>query len=323
MALHRVALRCLLTSLVALACASCGNWDRTAGAPHALAPVAPATPPVVSLDHTAAFQLTSQATGRIYPIWVDVPASYVQHPGQRYPVVFVTDGLYSFPLVRSIRNLLGQKGRNIEDFILVGLPPEQGKTSKESRSRDYTPSNPLRDPHADRQDYSTEHYGEAAAYRDFIEAQVFPLIAREYRADMQRKVFAGHSLGGLFGSFVLLTRPEMFESYILSSPSLWFDHREILRYEAEYARNHRDLRARVMLYNGMYETKGPPPRYYRTGDMIGDSQAFASLLKSRGYPGLHIGSQVIAEEDHLSVYPATISRGLVWALPGSGPYFSG
>jgi predicted alpha/beta superfamily hydrolase len=324
MVLHRVALGSLLASLLALASAGCGNSDGKPVTPHVATPTPGASPPGVTLDNTAAFHLTSQANGRTYPIWVDVPASYAQHPERRYPVVFVTDGLYSFPLVRSIRNLLGQKGRNIEEFILVGLPPEQGKTSKESRSRDYTPSDPLRDPNADRQeDYSTEHYGEAAAYRDFIQAQVFPLIAREYRADMQRKVFAGHSLGGLFGSFVLLTRPEMFDAYILSSPSLWFDHREILRYEAEYARGHRDLRARVMLYNGMYETKGPPPRYYRTGDMIGDSRAFARLLKSRGYPGLYIDSQVIAEEDHLSVYPATISRGLVWALPGSGPYFSG
>ena len=40
--------------------------------------------------------------GRDYPIWVALPASYAQHPERRYPVLFVTDALYSFPLVRSV-----------------------------------------------------------------------------------------------------------------------------------------------------------------------------------------------------------------------------
>lgn len=323
MRLHRVALAPLLALLLALVCAGCGSSEERPAASGATAPVVHAAPPAVTLENTAAFQLTSTTTGRTYPIWVDVPASYAQNPERRYPVVFVTDGLYSFPLVRSIRNLLGQKGRNIEDFILVGLPPEQGKTSKESRSRDYTPSNPLLNPKADKQDYTAMHYGEAAAYRDFIETQVFALIAREYRVDMQRKVLAGHSLGGLFGSYVLLTKPGMFQSYILSSPSLWFDEDEILKHEAAYANAHRDLPARVMLYIGMYETKGPPPRYHREGDMVGDTIKFEQLLRSRGYPSLQVGSQIIGDEDHMTVFPTTISRGLLWALPGSGPYISG
>lgn len=136
-------------------------------------------------------------------------------------------------------------------------------------------------------------------------------------------MFAGHSLGGLFGSFILLTKPGMFQSYILGSPSLWFDGREIFKYEESYARNHTDLRARVMMFAGMYETPGPGQRYYKTTDLIGDMHALERKLKARRYPGLSIRSEVIADEDHLTVFPILISRGLLWALPGTGPYVSG
>lgn len=278
--------------------------------------------PALELTGTAVHELSVPGTDRRYPVWVSVPASYADSD-RTYPVVFVTDAGYSFPLARSIRNVLGQSGRNIEDFILVGLPPQQGLTSKESRSRDYTPSNPLLDPTRSKDDYSASHYGEAASYRDYIERQVFPLVAKHYRADMGRKVFAGHSLGGLFGSYVLLTKPEMFQSYILGSPSLWFDKREILKYEAAYAKHHTDLKAKVMMYIGMYETTGPGPRYFKDADMVGDMQTFERRLTARKYPNLSVGTEVIAEEDHLTVFPSLISRGLIWALPGHGPYTSG
>ena len=279
-------------------------------------------PPALELANTAVYELTANGTDRHYQVWVDLPDSYADND-KPYPVVFVNDALYAFPLIRSIRNLLGQHGRNIEDFILVGLPPQTGLTSKQSRSRDYTPSNPLDDPAHAKDDYSGERYGEAAAYRDYIEQQVFPLIAAHYRADMKRKVYAGHSLGGLFGSYVLLTRPEMFQSYILSSPSLWFDKHVILQSESAYAAAHQDLPARVMMYAGMYETTRPGPRYFKQNDMIGDMHVFERTLKAHAYPHLSIGSAVIQDEDHLTVFPVSISRGLLWALPGHGPYISG
>lgn len=315
--------------LLAIFCTGCGRMDDDATRSktaqpqqQAPAPLAEEKPPALELANTAVYELPANGSGRKYQVWVDVPASYADGD-KPYPVVFVTDALYAFPLVRSIRNLLGQHGRNIEDFILVGLPPEQGLTSKESRSRDYTPSNPLLDPAHDKDDYTALHYGEAAAYRDYIESQVFPLIAAHYRADMSRKVFAGHSLGGLFGSYVLLTKPQMFQAYILGSPSLWFDKHEILKYEEAYAATHTDLPAKVMMYAGMYETIKPGPRYFKDTDLLGNMQSFERTLKSHAYPSLSIGSQVITDEDHLTVFPSLISRGLLWALPGHGPYISG
>jgi predicted alpha/beta superfamily hydrolase len=276
--------------------------------------------PPLSLPNTHVHPVPNTATGRRYDVWVDLPPSYFDSD-KPYPVVFTTDADYGFPVIRSLRRRIGAKGRNIEDFVLVGLSYGIGEQSMPSKRRDYTPSDPFARPgtqpsNAYKRD---DTYGEAAAYRDYIERDVFPMIAKHYRVDMRRKVYVGHSLGGLFGGYVLLTKPAMFSHYILGSPSLWFDRRMLFDLEAEHARQQRDLQAQVFLSIGAYETTGQGPRHLRT-DMVGDMTRFERTLRSRRYPGLRIQSEVLPDEDHLTVLPRTITHGLLWALPGTGPY---
>ena len=47
--------------------------------------------------------------------------------------------------------------------------------------------------------------------------------------------------------------------------------------------------------------------------MVADVQAFVCARKSRDYPHLTVENQVIADEDHLTLSPALITRGLKWA----------
>lgn len=312
---------CLLMAALC-ACSPQDPASTPATAAQVPAPSPPAVkgPAPVALADTQVLNVHDAQAGRDYPIWVSLPSSYAGQPQRQYPVLYVTDALYSFPLVRSIRNLVGQQGVNLEDFILVGLPPQAGLTSKQSRSRDYTPSMPAR-----RGDelYSAELYGQAAHYRDFLADTVFAQVESRYRIDPARRIFAGHSLGGLFGSYVLLTRPDMFSTYILSSPSLWFDAHAIDRIEAQYAAGHRDLPARVLLSAGQYETQGPDRRYFKRGDMVGDNARFAAVLAARRYPGLRLQASVLPGEDHFTVYPSVMTRALLEVLPGQGPYTSG
>lgn len=303
--------------LGALLLSSCG---RAPDATEALPPGATVhLADQVELVDSEALTITATGSNRRYPVWVSLPAGYAADPKRRFPVLFVTDAAYSFPLIHSIRNFVGQNGANIEDFILVGLPPQEGLTAQQGRARDYTPSSPA----TRGDDYGPEAYGEAAVYRDLLEAQVFPLIAARYRADMNRRIFVGHALGGLLGSYILLTRPQMFHSYILCSPSLWFDDHVIDRLEADYAKTHEDLDAQVLFYVGGYETRGSGPRNNRRHDVAGDTRRFAAQLDRRRYPSLSLASQMVDDEDHLTVFPPAITRALVRTLPGRGPYTGG
>jgi Predicted hydrolase of the alpha/beta superfamily len=291
------------------------------------APASPAPPPL-ALEGTASHHFQVPGSGRRYPLWVSLPASYDQQPERHYPVLFVTDAPWSFPIIHGLRALMGRGDARFDEFILVGLPPQEGLSLRDSRSRDYTPTDPRQRAGFDPEDYEAPEYGQAAAWRDAIEQQVLPLVASHYRADMHRKVYAGHSYGGLFGSYVLLTRPQLFDTYILGSPSLWFDQGEIFRLEQQVAARRAasgedSLPARVRLYIGSWERPGHEPRSYGPDgkDMVGDVQRFAGILQQRGYRGLQVDYRVVEGTDHGSVYPAFITDALVWALPGRNPKY--
>ena len=278
--------------------------------------------PAWELPNTQVHQLPAQNTGRHYEVWVELPPSYGK-TDKKLPVLFVSDANYAFPLIRSIRNRLGAGGQNIEDFVIVGLSYAKEDNPTDSRSLDYTPTDILAQSKKRSKHLTAKAYGGAALYADYLRQQVVPFVLKQYQVDPKRKLFVGHSYGGLLGAQILLTQPDTFDTYILSSPSLWFDDKFMFKLEQQYAANHKDLTARVQLYAAEFEQQKSGPRYAKRVSILDDTLLFEKTLKSRNYPGLQIQSQIIADEDHLSVFPSMISRALVKLLPGHGPYTPG
>lgn len=262
--------------------------------------------PGYSLAQTEVHPLRSQLLQRDYRLFVGLPDSYAREPRKQYPVLFVTDSDYAFPLLRSLGRRLGQQGRLLKEHILIGLSYADGDDAVSSRNRDYTPS-PRRDGQG-----SSARYGEAEAYRRFIRDEVFPYVAAHLRADMSQRIYAGHSYGGLLGAHMLLSEPTMFQRYILSSPSLWYDDGLLLRRAADLAKSRRALSAQVLLLAGALETPQRAAARDDGNDIAGDLRRFERRLQ--GAPGLQIKTQLIPDEDHLSAEPGALTRGLRWAL---------
>ncbi|WP_448581325.1 alpha/beta hydrolase [Thermaurantiacus sp.] len=259
--------------------------------------------------------------GRGYRHIVVLPPGYEENPTRRYPALFFTDAPQSAALLAGMMTRLSAGGRGLEPAILVGLGYAEGETGQYSRRRDYTPT-----PHGDIDATSDMpgrpvRYGEAEAYRRHLETVVFPELERRFRIDPARRMYLGHSYGGLFGVHVLLTKPEMFSHYILISPSLWYDRKLMLARERGYATRNRDLPAKALFLIGGLETvEDPDPEPF--GDalhaMVEDQEAFVAALKGRRYPSLAVESRVLPGEDHGSVYVPAVRMGLEWALPGTG-----
>ena len=248
-------------------------------------------------------------SGREYQVFVHLPPSYDREPQRRYPVLFVTDADYAFPILRQIGRRVNLNGPVVEEHILVGLSYARGDDGTVSRNRDYTPT-----PNGPRSASSSLHGG-GPAYQAYLKAEVLPFIEERFRVDPTRRVLLGHSYGGLLGAQVMFTDPAMFSGYALGSPSLWFDRRHAFRMEADYARTHDDLKADVFVYIGDFEVPGPSPRNTDDVDMVGDVQAFEAALESRSYPGLTIRSAVLEDEDHLTVAPRGFTQALMALLP--------
>ncbi len=250
-------------------------------------------------------------SGRDYQVFVHLPPSYAQKPDRRYPVMYVTDADYAFPIIRQIGRRLNGEGSRVEEFILVGLSYAIGDDPIVSRTRDYTAAR------TDRTAKIEDGGGGAGAYQTYLKAEVLPFIEEHFRADLARRILLGHSYGGLLGAQVLFSDPTMFSAYVLGSPSLWHGRDAVFATEAAYAETHRDLPATVYMYIGQYESVGDGPRYNRNHDMVGDNRRFERLLRSRNYPGLTITSDVLQDEDHLSVAPRGFSKALMTLLPAT------
>ena len=272
--------------------------------------VSAAVPTPYVLDDTEVRDVRAGALYRDYQVFVALPDSY-RSSSRRYPVVFVVDANYAFPVARGIAQRLS-KHAGMEEAIVVGLSYAKGDSSVYSRRRDYTPSTP-RGQYVSDMPGRNAAFGEAQAYGRFIAADVFPLITANYRADMGRKIFVGHSYGSLLGLQLLLSEPATFDHYILGSPSLWFDQGVMFDREQAYAKDHKDLPASVFFGIGGRETLPANRKRSRSeenADMVADLCDFDAALKSHRYPNLKSRLEVFSDEDHASVFPLVLTHGL-------------
>ena len=260
---------------------------------------------------TEVHDLTDAGRGIPYQVFISLPPSYGDDPQRRYPVVYVTDADYGFPMLRLIGRRMNGAGPKVEEFILVGLSYATGEDSMASRRRDYTPTERgASDAPAD------ARHGEALAYRDFLRDTVFAFVDSKWRTDPSRRMYVGHSYGGLLGAQILLTQPDMFNGYVLGSPSLWFDRKYLLREMPGLLDQLATVDAAVYLYVGEFEAQRiGDRRYMQEVDMVADNRRFAQLLAARRYPGLALKAEELAGENHMSVAPRGFTQGLLHLLP--------
>ena len=110
-------------------------------------------------------------------------------------------------------------------------------------------------------------------------------------------------------TWVALNTPELFEGYVIVSPSLWYDGGMIFAEKAAEADPHGDLLARIYLGVGSRETN-------REHDMVADLQRLVTMLEGRKYTSLRLSSEIAVGETHNSVFPRAFSNGLRFVLGG-------
>jgi pimeloyl-ACP methyl ester carboxylesterase len=141
----------------------------------------------------------------MYEVRVSVPEDYDNDQELR-PVIYALDGQWNFTLLSDIVGKLAFDG-SIPDPIVVGITwADAGFQPAAERARDFTP--------VARADLPGS--GGAAKFLQVLETEIFPLVQSNYRASTER-VLTGGSLGGLFVSYALLERPDLFTAYIASS----------------------------------------------------------------------------------------------------------
>jgi len=232
-------------------------------------------------------KITSTLLNEEETIFVSLPKNYATS-GKLYPVIYILDGSetmisYANGLIKNLSDC-----EIIPELIIVAI-------ASNDRNRDYTPIKPTYFPEF----VNVSTAGHADQFLSFVEKELFPYVDKNYRA-VPCRIFAGHSFGGLCVTYAFVTRNDMFNSFIASSPSIsWcFD-----------------------LVNGKYSDKIAAlnvknKNYFISATENEDSLfiknvfSFARILELKASPNLHWNYSLVKNEDHAT----QITNGLYYGL---------
>ena len=260
------------------------------------------------LGETEVHDLWSETVGDTFRV-------FIGHCGPSpQAILFVTDANGLFGLTVDTVRLM-QIPALVPSLLVVGVGYPDAATVTDTigiRTRDLTPT-----PSA-----YFEGSGHADRFIEFLSSELRPWLAERFPTAAGDTTYFGHSLGGLFGAYILLTRTRTFDRYILSSPSLWWDHEMIFDLERERA-DQANLYSDVFFGIGTLETDAgrrleainlpvghpaKPPSVYL--DMVDDMRRFVAQLESRDDASLQIASIEVADEFHATVPGIVLGRAL-------------
>ncbi|HET8699921.1 MAG TPA: alpha/beta hydrolase-fold protein [Gammaproteobacteria bacterium] len=267
-----------------------------------------------AMGDTERFGIRSREVGK--PFIVDVARLTLPGgapPSGNLPVVFVTDGGQFFPVVSAIvRSAPGV----FPPLIVVGIDYDTAGATPAGigalieagvrRAEDFTPSadktysafTPLALQTFERMGLTAPQprLGRANAFLAFIDRELKPFLAARYSANVADSTLIGHSMGGLFALHVLFTSPQSFKRYVVLSPAVSYDEGLLFREEQAVG----DIDARVFMGVGGADVP----------EILEGTPRLDGAIRARQRPSLRYTYRLFAGENHLSVYPGSVTAGL-------------
>jgi predicted alpha/beta superfamily hydrolase len=252
-------------------------------------------PPQVEIRGTQLLHLTSEIVGQEYDLYVNLPRGY-QDSGKTFPVIFLLDAQWDFPLAQAIFGEQYYDGF-VPAAIIVGITWGGKSPNQDSlRARDLTPTNSR----------SLPQSGGGAKFLAFIKAELIPFVESRFRTAKNERTLMGSSFGGLFTLYALFHETELFNRYVLTSPSIGWDNGVLYTYEKEYAAKNSRLPVRVFMGVGALESGS-----------VTEFERFVTQMRSRKYEGPELETRVLENTGHSGSKAEGYTRGLqaVFARP--------
>jgi len=215
-------------------------------------------------------------------VYIFLPDGYSRSE-ENYPVLYMfysvaPDFHFNTGVVAGLSRI-----RMIPKMITVAFDLEDGKRDlTPTKSADYGPTS-----------------GGADNFLKFIKDELIPFIEKNYRTAPQR-LFWSHSIGGLFGVYVLLKEPDVFHSVLVSSPWMVYDRdqRYILKNTESF------LRKKSKQANFLYICVGDEP------NLIPEIEEFLRILEKNKPEGLRWKYVKMPEENHMSILARSLTESL-------------
>ncbi|MEM9840124.1 MAG: alpha/beta hydrolase-fold protein [Pseudomonadota bacterium] len=264
-----------------------------------------------------------------HEVTVYLPASYEAQPERAYPVLWVLDAPLLLRAVVGVQDIL-VTGNFAPEMIIVGIGSrsEEGLAGVGRRVMDFSPPGPDYFPQGLRGDRWKEvaplpkFPHRADSFLNFLVDQLRPSLAERYRFSGDHGLF-GHSAGGMFAAYALVTRPDSFDKYIIGSPYIEGVRGAVMTAEAQYARDHDDMEAAVYIAAGGREAD---TYFLAASGIVSGTVDFSETLRLRRYPSLTVSTRLYDDANHYTIVPRLLMDGIseLWAddfkdLPSSWP----
>lgn len=230
-----------------------------------------------------------------------LPEGYNKSDTIKYPIVYLLDGSADEDFI----HIVGLYQFNsfpwidrVPKSIVVGI-------ATVDRRRDFTYPTTIE---KDKIKYPTT--GKSAKFLSFLEHELQPFIEKNYKASSSKTII-GQSLGGLLVTEILLTKPALFNQYIIVSPSLWWDNGSLLKKSSKILLA--NFKQKVDVYIGVGK-EGLAP-----GDnphvMEVDGNLLAEKIKSTKSKSVKVLFDYLPQEDHATILHPAVFNALRYLNP--------
>ncbi|MEQ8712306.1 MAG: alpha/beta hydrolase-fold protein [Cyclobacteriaceae bacterium] len=246
----------------------------------------------LELPNIKVISIEDTQNDRQYELYIKLPEKYAESGNKKHPVIYYADAIWH------VEMLSGSAEYIMEDAILVGISWQKDidkdlleeRGAHVSRFRDYT----IR-PHSNPEIQAKYQLGQASDHLEFIRKDVIPYVEENYQTDPQNRTYFGYSASGLFGAYILSSRPEAFKNYLIGSPSLRGDIPLLTELIAD-----KNLKANVFITNGSKEQE------------LGEyANEFVAILENKNDKTFLITHEEMSG-DHQTAFPRMAVRSVGW-----------
>lgn len=227
-------------------------------------------------------QLGEQRLLNIY-----LPEGYDQNDTVKYPVIYLLDGAMDEDFIHVVGIVQFNNFpwiNRLPRSIVVGI-------ANVDRKRDFTFPTTIE---ADKRRFPTT--GQSEKFIAFIEKELQPFIQNKYKTNSDKTII-GQSLGGLLATEILFKKPELFDKYIIISPSLWWDNASLLNFPAAILKE--DYHKKTAVYIGVGKEGLAPSEIPHVMEV--DANVLAETLKYSKSKYLKSYFDYLPQEDHATV----------------------
>jgi len=241
------------------------------------------------------------------PIIISLPLGY-ENSNANYPVLYLLDGLGNIKHQIGTVELLTDSGV-IPPMIIVGI-------ESLDRSRDLTPSNAGEDVYGGVGEAGISQSGGAPKFLQFMEEELIPYVESNFRTHPFR-LLEGHSFGGLFSTYALMEKPDIFDAFIIQAPALWWNKEEMIAKAKIFFKSNSTLDKAIYFGIGGGDGWGmqqelkryvqviqesPPQNLRWKHEEVGDEDHDTSRLLLNYYGLKYVFSDLIAPEELINDY---------------------